>query len=321
MKQLKPNVFIVGAPKSGTTALAEYLSTHPKIFVPALKEPGYFSSDFPGMCVIRDESEYLALYAKVPASKSQLCDASVTYLRSECAVQKILAFQPEARFIVMLRNPVDLIAAEHSQLLFTGIEDQELLETAWALQSERANGNAIGPGCIEPKLLQYAETASNGRHIQRLFSLAGRERVHIILFDDFAGDTRKSYLKVLSFLGLPDDGRGDFPVINENKVPRSVWLTRVIHSRGSPLSGMKPLLKRKLEGLLYRFAAAVYRLTGRKQKRGPVSPALAGRIYETMEDDVLLLERLLDRSLEQWKALPEQRASAAIDFRSYPAHR
>lgn len=321
MRRLKPNVFIVGAPKCGTTALVEYLSSHPDFFVPALKEPGYFSVDYPGMRVIKEEADYLSLYAKAPASVSRLCDASVTYLMSECAISRILEFQPDARFVVILRNPLDLIAAEHSQMLVTGIEDQENLETAWELQHVRARGQYITPGCIEPKLLQYANTASNGRHVQRLFNLAGRENVHIVIFDDFVEDTRKVYLEVLDFLGLQDDGRKEFPVINENRVRRSVLLTRLIHSQYSPLHHLKPLLKRKLEGLWYRIAATLYSLTGRKEPRGLISPSLAARILHQMEEDTLLLEQLLGRSLQSWKTLPERHESKEVDFQSFADHR
>ena len=114
----KPNFFIVGGPKCGTTSLWSWLRTHPDIFMSHLKEPNFFNSD--DNLGISGLTEYEALFRDARVSHTAVGEASVWYLSSPVAVQNILRFEPEARFIVLLRNPIEMAVAMHSQMLIGG---------------------------------------------------------------------------------------------------------------------------------------------------------------------------------------------------------
>ena len=120
----KPNLFIVGAPKSGTTALYEYLKVHPEIFMSAYKEPHYFGSDLrgPRMEQFRgNDRKYLSLFAAATNEK-WVGEASIWYLYSQRAAQEIKAYDPNAAIIIMLRNPLEMGYSMFYQSSYTGNE-------------------------------------------------------------------------------------------------------------------------------------------------------------------------------------------------------
>ena len=112
----KPNLFIVGAPKCGTTFLYHYLKQHPEIYFPDFKEPHFFGSD-----LIRKNGAYdlsLNNYKSLfNSDKKIIGEASTFYIFSKNAAKEIYDFNPDAKIIIMLRNLVDLAYSLHSQLL------------------------------------------------------------------------------------------------------------------------------------------------------------------------------------------------------------
>ena len=224
----RPNTFILGAPKCGTTALSEYLREHPRAFLSQPKEPHYFCEDFdyyyaPGQ---RTEDHYLGLFAAAADEHIAVAEASVWYLYSSDAARNIAAFDPAARAVVMLRNPVDLVPSLHSQLLYMLDEDEPDLARAWELQEARSRGERVPATARVPAFLQYGEAARLGAQLARVYEALPREQVLTIVFDDLRDDTGAVYRRTLEFLGLPDDGRADFPRVNENKVHRAEAVAR-----------------------------------------------------------------------------------------------
>src|SRR6266446_2704827 len=109
----KPNFFIVGAPRCGTTALYSYLRQHPDVFLPEYKEPHYFNTDMNSGGAIRKEKDYLAQFSGAQ-NQPRIGEASVYYLSSVAAPEQIKSFCPTAKIIIMLRNPVDTVDALHA---------------------------------------------------------------------------------------------------------------------------------------------------------------------------------------------------------------
>jgi hypothetical protein len=105
----KPNFFLVGAPKSGTTAMVQYLATHPDIFM-AKKEMHFFGGDlrFRAPFYRHNLNEYLAEFQGCNGH-CRVGEASVWYLLSSQAASEIYAFKPAANIIVMLREPVEML--------------------------------------------------------------------------------------------------------------------------------------------------------------------------------------------------------------------
>jgi hypothetical protein len=117
----KPDFFIVGAPKSGTTAMYFYLKQHPEIFMPERKELHFFGSDFFAPHFVRDLKDYLKFFEGAD-NKKRIGEASPWYLYSKRAAFEIKEFNPDADIIIMLRNPVDMMYSLRETLRKKGIE-------------------------------------------------------------------------------------------------------------------------------------------------------------------------------------------------------
>jgi hypothetical protein len=284
----KPNFFIVGAPKCGTTAMSEYLRSHPNVFMSVPKEPNYFSSEL-GINR-RSIDHYLNLFSDAGPRHTVIAEASTTYIFSQSALERIRHFNPDAKLMVMLRQPSDLVYAFHGQCV-------------WALQTVRAAGNSLPPLCPSSQLLQYKWIASIGSQVERLFEIFPRAQVHTALLDDLALDPRREYLRLLSFLDLPDDGRVDFPRVNEAKSHKWLWLGQ-----------MPRLLRRRFNSLYFMLRQKTnFRGTGlirmidyfntEARPRPPLSPEFKRYLDEVFYDEVRLLEELLERDLSAWRTV------------------
>jgi hypothetical protein len=111
-----PNLFIVGAPKCGTTAWVEYLRTHPDIFFPNSKEDCFFALDLPKFRFIHSEAEYSELFAERGGAKI-VGEASAMYLVSEAAAKAIRDYNAAARILIFLRDQEQYLPSLHNQFL------------------------------------------------------------------------------------------------------------------------------------------------------------------------------------------------------------
>src|SRR5215468_7362257 len=96
----------------------------------------FFNSD--DRQAIRTLDEYEALFCAATEKHIAVGEASVWYLSSAEAVPAILRYQPAAKFIIMLRNPVEMAPALHGEMLLSGLERERKFSTAWNLQDERS---------------------------------------------------------------------------------------------------------------------------------------------------------------------------------------
>lgn len=288
----KPDFFIVGAPKCGTTALYSYLSRHPDIGMSKVKEPQFFASDTLGHQRLSATLEqYLSNFDRA-AGKSRIGEASTGYLASRRAPREIHDFNPSAQIIVMLRNPIDVLHAMHSQRLLCGSEHITRFELA--VDSQETRYCASGPFRGEPDLLpSYRETTRFSEQIQRYFDTFGRERVHVIWFGDFAISPGIAYENVLSFLGLCSDGRHDFEPVNANKHVRSQAAQRWLWQLSARLGGFKRSFP-----TLYREARSMSRRLNHVYAVRPAIEVVFRRQLEVeYAPELRNLERLLGRPL------------------------
>ena len=226
-----PNFFILGAPKCGTTSLARWLGAHPEIFMSPIKEPHYFSTDLANRSV-KSRRQYDRLFRDVTDAHRAVGEASTWYLYSRDAVPAIERELPNARYIVMTRDPVQMAHSLYHHNLRVLHEDQPTFERAWLLQEERARGQSIPSTCAEPAFLQYRDVCALGTHLQRLLDTVPADRILHLPLEAMQADTRREYQRVLSFLEVPDDGRNQFPVANEARGHRSRVLQRVLKLGG-----------------------------------------------------------------------------------------
>lgn len=287
-----PAAYIIGAPKCGTTALAAYLAEHPDVAFSRPKEPHFFAGDLPGLRRTAEPERYRAMFA-AGTGHSLAMEGSVWYLYSSEAVARIEAARPGARYIVMLRDPLAMLPSLHRQLLNALDEDETDFARAWDLSEARARGERVPGTCRAPSTLIYTRTAAFGAMIQRLFATVDRERCLIFFQEDMRRDTGAVYRRCLDFLDLPDDGRTQFPRVNEASRDRS-RVIKYVTARGGPVREaisrpVKRVLGRQSLGILRRVQA----MNTARSEAPPLSPALRDRIAAAYAEDLALLVELL----------------------------
>ena len=298
---VKPNFFILGAPKCGTTALYKYLSHHPNIFMSRVKEPHFFARDLGTYPRIKRIEDYTDLFRLAGEEHLRVGEASVYYLRSSVAISNIREFNPDARLIAMFRNPVDMVASLHAQLLYWSEETVADFEEAWRLQERRRQGFEIPRRSRGAFLLQYREVGQFGTQAERLLASFPRSQVKLILYDDFAASPQGVYDDVIAFLGLPHDGRSEFPRINENKRARLPWLRNFYRKPPLPLRRAVRRIKQVIGGdAISSVKDKIVSANTAWERREPLSPAFRAELVETFRSEVDLLSRLMGRDLSHW---------------------
>jgi len=288
----RPNFFIIGAPKCGTTSLASWLGEHPNIFMSMPKEPRFFNTDYEAPGRPNSLSEYEKLFKNTKECHKVIGEATTGYLRSNAAVPYILKYSPDSRFVVCLRNPVEMVFSVHSQLVKMGIETEVDFKRAWSLQSERKRGSSIPKTCHDAKVLQYGQNCMLGKQLEKLFSYVPFERVLFLFLGDIKLDPGNEYRRVLSFLNVKDDLRSEFPVKNERSVPRYPFLSQLVRS---------------IRLIMVRFGwkrgLGIGRLIARfnnKKQAAKIDDEMAAVLQSCFADDIRLLSKETGCDLSDW---------------------
>ncbi len=301
MTARRPDFFVVGAPKSGTTAMYAYLRAHPDLYLPSQKELRFFGSDLE----VRDRqplttAQYLAHFADArPAQR--IGTAYVWYLYSRTAAAEIAAFAPEARIIAMLRNPVEMLHALHAENLSNGNEEITDFTAALDAEPDRRAGRKIPPHAHLPQGLWYSSVPRYTEQLERYAQAFGRERLHVILYDDFAADTPASYADTLRFVGVRDDVRPEsFGVVNASKRTRSERLRHFLaRPPDLPRRMISRTVPRRLRRALYERAKEI---NVRTAARHPMPPQTRERLRREFNDEAERLSTFLDRDVTHWTA-------------------
>ena len=293
---MRPNFFIVGAPKCGTTAINDYLAQHPDIFM-ATKELHYFGKDLKTRINLSEE-EYQLEFQGATNEKIK-GEASVWYLYSKNAAREIKAYSPHAKILIMLRNPIEVIHSLHSQHLYDGNEDVLDFETAIGLDEDRKKGKRLPRSVDFLQLPPYLESVRYAEQVKRYFEVFGMNNVHIILYDDFVKETNHVVKKVLQFLGVNTEINLAYPVVNPNKEIKNFYLHRLIKS---PATNIKNLVRVLLPFKLLRhfLMKQILDRNIRIKRRKAINEELNLRLKQYFEDDIKLLSKLIERDLSAW---------------------
>ena len=295
----KPNFFIVGAPKCGTTALAEYLSSHPNIYMSRPKEPCFFAEEF--QVYIKTWSQYLSLFEETTEQHKIIGEASVHYLCSAQAIEKIYAYNPDAKIIAMVRNPVDLVYSYHSQLLYNAEdEDESDFEKAWHLQPCRKQGLNLPKLCNNPEALQYKNIGNLGTQIEKLLAIFPSKQVKVIVFEDFKTSTKTVYEEVLSFLNLTSDKRDEFPKINANKKHKIALLGKLTEKPPKALLKGADFIKKHLGIQSFRIMPSIRQANLEYFDRTPLRENFRTYLIAEFKEEVEKLSRILNKDLNIW---------------------
>ncbi len=295
----KPNFFIIGAPKCGTTSLAYWLSEHPNIYMSSIKEPYYWCTDFSIYSAVRDKNFYYSLFKNANERHIAIGEASVWYLYSNVAVKNIEQTLPGSKYIVMLRNPVDMLYSLHWQQIYSGVENIKNFFNAWKISKERRKGKRlkVKATIYDPKLLDYQSIGLLGQQLKKLYRIVTPDRVLIIFQENLKKDPKKEYSRVLKFLEVPNDNREYFPSYNMSKQLRFPMIRDIQLKFGLSESKI-----RKFMGIYGKFKFVNYlrNILAKEQKRPKLPENVRKEIINYYYDDIILLSKLTNKDLSSW---------------------
>ncbi len=294
----RPNLFLIGAPKCGSSALSYYLSQHPEIAVSAIKETQFFCTDL-NLPRPRSEAEYLSLFA--PTAKTKyLLDSSILYMYSKRAAANIADYATQPKFLAILRNPVEATYAWHSQMTYTSNEPISDFEAALAAEASRRKDVDIpkfGTAAQCPELLYYSEVMRFGEQLERFISLFGRDQIHVVIYDDFKNDLAASLAKVYEFLDVDRTVRPSLEKVGPNKIRRYPRAHAVLkRTLARPMRAILPA------HLRLRLILAFDRVTSVEGARSPLKPETASHLKDVFRQDVERLSVLIGRDVSHWCA-------------------
>jgi hypothetical protein len=297
-------VLILGAPKAGTTALHAALARHPQVFASLVKEPKYYlCSDAPppayagpGDAHSRREwiwrrADYAALFAAAPPEALRL-ESTPFYLYAPAARRRIAEELPEARLIVVVRDPIDRAYSNWMHLWVDGLEPIGDFVAAWHAEDERV---AAGWG----PFWHYRRLGRYGEQLADLLARVDRERVLVLRYWQLVSEPVATLNRVAGFLGIAEDRIRTVPPDNSRRFVEPGLRTSVIGRaiRTGAAAG------RLFPPQFWRRASAP--LLAALQFRGPMQrPKLAMEqrraLLDDCADDIDLLEEVLGESFQDW---------------------
>jgi hypothetical protein len=278
----KPNFFIAGAPRCATTSVYTYLKQHPDIFLSLLKEPIFFGSDLTRQpLAISGEEAYLGLFAGAGEARV-VGEGSVFYLMSERAAEEIHAYSPEARILLMLRDPVEMMQSLHALYLRSGNEELADFEQALEAEPARARGQRLPAGVYFPEGLQYRSIARFAGPVERFLRVFGPERVRVLVFEDLLKNPQGEMRGLLEFLQVDPDFSLELDPERATQRIRPL----VLRQMRSATPEVLEKLKRKTAKNLHQGA-----------RGAPLRPEVRARLQEELRPDVKRLEAVLGRTL------------------------
>jgi len=299
----KPDFFMVGAQKCGTTALYQYLRQHPDVFMPQQKEIHFFApdldsgSELDAVFFTRDLEQYLSLFEQAQNQK-RIGEASPGYLYSHVAAAKIKEFCPHAGIIIMLRNPVEMMYALHAQRLFSGNEDIADFEAALEAEVDRKRGLRLPKYAYNIQGLFYRETARFTEQVRRFVDSFGLPNIHVIIFDDLKKDTPGVYRRTCEYLEIDPDFQPQFEIINPNTTPRNKALRDFVIFQTMPLQRLMKNMPAPVERKAKQVGKLLLSVNTKQEPRPPLTPELRQRLQAEFAPEVDQLGELLGLDLK-----------------------
>lgn len=297
----RPDFFLVGAPRCGTTWLYEFLKSHPALFLPGLKEPHFkkFCSDLRFHNGIESAAEYGALFSSAP-KESQAGEASVFYLCSTEAPARLVEFNPAAKALAILREPAEMIYSNFSKNISLGLETELVFEKALSLEESRTG--IFESGAFPPsdyRKLLYRANARYGDQVSRYLERFGPDRFKVILFDDIVNRPEDLCREVCRFLGVEELAPKTTEAVNKNLSIRSKWLLRFLRDQTPAMKLAAKIVPRHFREILH---SRLWRGNLVAKAASPILPETRRAINAELADQIELLERLIGRDLSAWRA-------------------
>lgn len=287
----RPNLFIIGAAKSGTTSLHHYLDAHPGICMSEPKEPGYFAHEM--TYYPKDLDWYLGLFAD--AGHAPVIGESSTHYTKHPVYPgvpaRIAAFAPDARFIYLMRDPVDRAISHYWHNV------RQMAEHRPPLTALRRD-------------VQYVAFSDYPMQLERYFEQFDRDRFCLLTFEEFIGDPARTVASILGWLGLDPD-RGPACFEKRNSTPREFAGSRgrgfINRFRFTPFwDRLSPVVPSPLKKYAKRFA--LRRVRPHTEPTDDVVAYLRPIMARKVEE----LGELLGRDFPEWTTVRGSTRSPAV---------
>lgn len=297
-----PNFLIIGAAKSGTTALHHCLKQHPQVYMSPRKETYFFA--FEGQEVRfrgpGDEEANESAITNLEAYQEQFRDvhgevaigeATPWYLYSERAAQNIQRRIPDAKLIAVLRNPVDRAFSSYLHVVRDGRESLSFGEGLLA-EDER-----VGQGW--EFIWHYRRAGAYAAQVQRYLDLFPREQMRFYLYEDFLADPALLLKDMYGFLGVDTGFEADTSFRpNATGVPKSQLLGRLLLRPNPIKTTVKRLTPERLRDARYKLSQRINRLLIEKPS---VDKATYDEVLASYRSDISTLQDLIGRDLSVWE--------------------
>lgn len=287
-----PNLFLIGAPKCGTTSLHDLLTQYDDVFMTSVKEPAFFSRDD---AYARGLDHYARTYFRTSAGYRWRGEATPWYLYSRDAMMRIRADLGEnLRFIVCLRDPADRAISMYRDQVRAQWEDRTIGE---ALDAQ------LDGSFIETRIEQsYVQTGFYARYLREWFAIFGRDKFLVLLYEDLQNP---AYLqrRLRLFLGLPELAADDEDQIRQYNAASGLkirWIARALRNVQEWDSPVKKRIQRVLPEHFVRVAGqkVVYWNTGGRPIAVP--PKARDQLSTIFTDSLVELSELIERPTEWW---------------------
>jgi hypothetical protein len=297
-----PDFFIAGAPKSGTTALHAALARHPSLYMSAVKEPKFFLTDGPpptrgGPGDVRTYREhvwrrddYEALFDPAPDGTLR-GESTPFYLYDRDAQQRIRALIPDAKLIVILRDPVERAHSNWTHLWSAGLEPVGDVVQACAQEERR-----IAAGWAE--FWHYTALGRYGEQLEHLYTVFPRDQVMVFRYRALLEDPAGLLDSICAFLGVPEGVLAEVPRENVTAHPQLTRRHRALSRALRIGTAASAVLPGKTE------AAMTSMLERRLQQDAPPRQPLTWEERQALiprfEEDIRLLEVVTGEGFRDW---------------------
>jgi hypothetical protein len=213
--RLMPSFFLIGAQKAGTTSLYYHLINHPSIIRPKRKEVFFFNNVVSYNKGISDYKSNFPVYIPWLHARKHTLDATTAYLGSPLCAARIKQHVPNARFIVMLRNPVDRAFSHYKMSVRLGFEKASFSE-AVEQENDRIAYGLKNEHNYHLQRLGYVAKGMYAAQLEKWFEVIDRKNFFIIELNEWSAAPAEIFRGLQKFLNIPYYNPDSFKILNES---------------------------------------------------------------------------------------------------------
>lgn len=300
-KHTLPNFLVIGAAKSGTSALYRYLQQHPDIYMSPIKEPHFFGyenqppntngpDDFVNTAITNINS-YLSLFSQVTTEKA-IGEASPTYIHLPRAVERIHYHIPNAKLIAILRHPAERAFSAYMHVIRDQRETEQNFRQALQLEEERIAKN-WGP------IWHYTKIGYYYKHLTKYYDCFESNQIRIYLYDEFKTNPLKTLQDIFHFLEIDSSFTPNLRInVNVSGVQKSKLVYQLIHTIFNKPNPVKFIARQLIpETIRWRFTTNI---RNKNLKQRTINPEIRKELTELFREDILKLQDLINKDLSHW---------------------